>query len=214
MTKQIERNLYFILQAELIPRFFPLLEQGFGVRVFVGCSIRNLLCGQLGLQDEYLDNRIQTLFLNGKTVDDVDSTLVNDGAVLALSAAMPGIMGACLRKGGLYAPMRSNLYAPMRSNISRGKSRKNIASDISRQYGEVVIKLFNLLLKEAGPVFFKRGILVGADNLQELLSKYQDELRAGISSARLEGENIDFNDLSKKEWESRMVFLKLEKERV
>ena len=206
MIKQIERNLYFILQAELIPRFFPLLEQGFGVRVFVGCSIRDLLCGQLGLQDEYLDNRIQTLFLNGKAVDDVDSTLVNDGAVLALSAAMPGIMGACLRKGGLYAPMRSN--------ISREKSRKKIASDISRQYGEVVIKLFNLLLKEAGPVFFKRGILVGADNLQELLSKYQDELRAGISSARLEGKDIDFNDLSKKEWESRMVFLKLEKERV
>ena len=199
MAKEIERNLYFILRDELIPRFFPLLEQGFGVRVFVGCSIRDLLCGQLGLQDEYLDNRIQTLFLNGKAVDDVDSTLVNDGAVLALSAAMPGIMGACLRKGGLYAPMRSNI------------SQKERASDITRQYGEVLIKLFNLVLKELGPVFLRHGILVGGDKVQELLSKYWDEFRAGISSARLAGEDIDFNDLFKKEWGSRMVFLKLAK---
>jgi len=71
----------------------------------VGCSIRDLLCGQLALQDEYLDNRIHTFFLNGKAVDDVDSTLVTGGAVLALSSAMPGIMGDCLRKGGLYALM-------------------------------------------------------------------------------------------------------------
>jgi len=200
MAKEIERNLYFILRDELIPDFFPLLEQGFGLRVFVGCSIRDLLCGQLGLQDEYLDNRIQTLFLNGKAVDDVDSTLVNDGAVLALSAAMPGIMGACLRKSGLYAPMRSNI------------SRKKRMGDTSRQSGKVVIKFFNMVIKELGPVFLKHGVLVNSGKLHELLRKYRDEFRAGISSARLAGEDIDFNDLLKKDWGSRMVFLKLAKE--
>ncbi|WDN89180.1 hypothetical protein BuS5_02148 [Desulfosarcina sp. BuS5] len=202
MAKEIDRTLYFILRDELIPGFFPLLEQGFSLRVLVGCSIRDFLCGQLGLQGEYLDNRIQTLFLNGKAVDDVDSTLVNDGAVLALSAAMPGIMGACLRKGGLYAPMRSNI------------SREKRASDITRQYGEVVIKLFNLVLKELGPVFFEYGILTCGDKVRELLSKRQDEFRTGISSARLADEDIDFDDLLKKDWGGRIVFFKLAKESI
>ncbi|MCD6271374.1 MAG: hypothetical protein J7K30_00670 [Deltaproteobacteria bacterium] len=121
-------------------------------------------------------------------------TLVNDGAVLALSAAMPGVMGACLRKGGLYAPMRSNI------------SLKKRASDITRQYGEVVIKLFNLVLKELGPVFLEDGILACGDKVRELLSKRQDEFRTGISSARLADEDIDFDDLLKKDWGGQNSF--------
>jgi hypothetical protein len=94
------------LEDELIPRFFQLLQQGFAVKVQAGCSVKTLLCEQLGLSPEYLEERIQTIFLDGRPVDDVNSAIIEDGSTLALSAAMPGLAGATLRKGGYYAPMR------------------------------------------------------------------------------------------------------------
>ena len=87
-------------------RFFPLLQQGFTVRARTGCSIRELLCGQFGIDPDYLKQRITTIFLNGKAIDDPESSRVADGATLALSAAMPGLVGATMRRGGYYAAMR------------------------------------------------------------------------------------------------------------
>ncbi|MCP4349944.1 MAG: endonuclease/exonuclease/phosphatase family protein [Desulfobacterales bacterium] len=61
------------------------------LKVQVGCSIRSLLCKQTDVASDYVDERISTVFLDGKPVDDVDSAIVKNGSVLALSAAMPGL---------------------------------------------------------------------------------------------------------------------------
>ena len=45
--------------------------------------------------------------LDGKPVDDIGAALVQDGSTLALSAAMPGLVGATLRRGGAYSSFRS-----------------------------------------------------------------------------------------------------------
>jgi len=45
-----------------------------------------------GLDEDYVTQRISTIFLDGKPVDDIDTLLVRDGAVLSLSAAMPGLV--------------------------------------------------------------------------------------------------------------------------
>jgi len=66
----------------------------------VGCSIKNLLCNQFDITPEYLSDRISTIFLNGKPVDDVESAIIKDNSILALSGAMPGLVGATFRKGG------------------------------------------------------------------------------------------------------------------
>ena len=51
--------------------------------------------------------KIQSIMLDGKPVDDIGSAMIHDGSVLALSAAMPGLVGATLRRGGAYASFRS-----------------------------------------------------------------------------------------------------------
>ena len=63
------------------------------------------------------------IFLNGKAVDKIKTTAVTDGNILALSAAMPGLVGATFRRGGRYAAMRSNVSHKDENLKTSGESR-------------------------------------------------------------------------------------------
>ena len=58
-----------------IGEFYPFLMKGFQVIVGVGCSVRELLRDQFGIDDEYVVGRITTVFQNGRAVDDLDGAL-------------------------------------------------------------------------------------------------------------------------------------------
>ena len=96
-------------EKDRIPAFSPVLAKGFVVKIQVGCTVRELVCDQFGLSVDYLENRIQTIFLDGKAVDNVNTAVVRQDSTLALSAAMPGLAGATLRRGGFFAAMRSQI---------------------------------------------------------------------------------------------------------
>ena len=140
--------------------FFPLLQRGFSFGALVGCSIKELLCEQLGIDEEYVTRRISTIFLDGKPVDDIDAVLVDDGAVLSLSAAMPGLVGAAMRKGGTYAYLRDSITARENSGCQAAKP------------GIVRMKLFNMVMEELGAVFLGRGIIV---SVTELTGFFRDQ---------------------------------------
>ncbi len=101
-----EPSVELQLPPELLRIFFPLLQEGVEVDIAAGCSIKQLLTEQFGIPAEYIASRITTLFLNSRAVDNAATALVQDGAVLALSGAMPGLVGATMRSGGFYAAMR------------------------------------------------------------------------------------------------------------
>ena len=90
------QDLSLFVKSKLIPFFFQLLGQGFLVNAPTNCSIRDLIIDCLGIPDDYLEERIQTLFLNGSVVDDLNSCNIKEGSTLALSGAMPGLAGAVL----------------------------------------------------------------------------------------------------------------------
>jgi len=190
-------KLCLCLEDDLILRFFLLLQQGFMVKAQVGSTIKLLLCQQFGLSLEYLENRIQTIFLDGKPVDDVDSAIVKHGSTLALSAAMPGLVGATLRRGGYYAPMRSQI-----------SYREETAPEPHHE-GMIFLKLFNVLLKELGPSFLKRGILIKGKDLSDFFKRQPDDLWAGCKEAKLDGEKIDLETLKEINWVNTHVFLQL-----
>jgi len=129
-----------------IPLLYPALQKGVLVRVRLGVSIRSLLCGQLGLDPDYVAKRIQTAFLNGKPVDDFEEAVVGEGAVLTLSGALPGLAGATLRKGGFYSSMRASVSYTGEPGKERGKE------------GFLTVRIFNILLPELAPVLLARGI--------------------------------------------------------
>ena len=166
--------------------------------VHAGRSIRELLCGQLGIAEEYLDERIQTIFLNSKAVDDIDSTIVEDGSTLALSGPMPGLVGATFRRGGFFSGMRSNI------------SYDNTLSNTQQSTGKIYLKLFNVVVKELGPAFLQRGVLLKGKQLQDFISENFDFLKQGFASLELDGQNIEPGQLLKAELTNKYVFLKLQ----
>ncbi len=155
------------ISPNMLSCFFPLFQQGITVEVETGCSIKELLCGQLGIDNAYLEERITTIFLNGKPVDDCTTAIVGDGAVLALSAAMPGLVGAMLRKGGFYTAMRSAI------------TYRTPSADSIRANGHIRLKLFNSIMEEAGPLVLRRGIIIPCSRVMKLLSEMSAEIISG-----------------------------------
>jgi hypothetical protein len=151
------------LGKESFLAFTPLLQRGIRVAARVGGSLRGLLEDQFGLNPEYLKERIKTVFLDGKPVDDWDAALVHDGSVLALSGAMPGLAGATLRRGGFFAGLRSQI------------THRERQSPLPPEEGRVTVKLFNLLIPEAGPLFLERGIFLSPEEFEELRKSLGDE---------------------------------------
>lgn len=161
----VGRSIEVQLAPELLRIFFPLFQEGVEVKVKAGCSIRELLIEQFGIAAEYISSRITTVFLNHRAVDNMDSALIYDGAVLALSGAMPGLVGATMRSGGYYAAMRG------------GMTYDNAAEAPEVKPGAIKLKLFNLLLAELGPRLMSRGILLSAERWQEFLAQQPEQLR-------------------------------------
>jgi hypothetical protein len=190
-------NLCLFVKDDIVPSFFKLLQQGFMVRAQVGCSIKALLCEQLGVSPEYLEERIQTIFLDGRPVDDLNSANVKDGSTLAFSAAVPGLAGATLRKGGFYAPMRSQI------------SYREVMTSKPLQEGMVLLKLFNLLLRDLGPSFLKRGVWINGKDLSDFFERQPDDFWAGCHMAQLGGKDLDVAELLEVKWPDREVFLQV-----
>ncbi len=192
-------TLSLTVEEELIPTFYALLSQGVTIKVKVGCTIRELLHRQLGLNADYIEQRLQTIFLDGKAVDNIDTAVVKSGSTLALSAALPGLAGATLRRGGAYAAMRSQIShvkSPLPDHI---------------QEGELVLKLFNLVARELGSMFLAKGVWIKGKNLQGFLQKAPDSFGAGCRAAEFNGQPFDIDSLANIEWDQQEFFVTVKK---
>ena len=181
-------GLLLTLGSEKIPYLFQLLQQGFTVRVQVGCSVRALLSQQLDISPELLEGRIKTIFLDGKPVDDMDSTIIKEGSTLALSAALPGLAGATLRRGGTYASLRSQITHP------------GDDTPIAQREGFIVLKLFNLLMEELGPALLHRGVFIKKEVLKEFLRNLPRDFWAGCQVPKVDGEEVEVDELLRRNW--------------
>ncbi len=186
-----EHRLTLTTDSSAPRRFTSLLEEGVELEVEVGCTIRRLLCEQLGLDAEYVDQRIQTAFLDGRPVDRLDQAVVRDGSTLALSAALPGLLGATLRKNGAYASLRQGI-THAESGDCRGRSR-----------GRVTLKAFNVLLGELAPAVLRFGVRVSWERLADRIRAGGGPLTSAIRSALLDGEAVIPQDLSGLTWGAR-----------
>jgi hypothetical protein len=168
----------------LLSLFFQFLQRGFFLGTSVGCSIRALLCEGLFIDEEYVLQRITTVFLDGKPVDDIDSATVRDGATLSLSAAMPGLVGAAMRRGGAFASLRSSITAQERE------------APVTRGAGVIRLKLFNMIMQELGPEFLKKGIVITTSELVEYFRDQPEAFWHGVSSIALNGVSADCRALT------------------
>ncbi len=159
----------------LILKLYFLLQTGVAVRVDLTKSIRQVLCALFRVSPEYIEKKIETVFVNSQPVDDFDSPRLTDGDNVALSAAMPGLVGAAMRRGGFYAPLRSTItYA--------GASPQTADTE-----GTVTIRLFNTLIGELGPRLLEDGVFVGCARMEEFFSGRDERFWTLCTSVLLDG---------------------------
>jgi len=191
-------TLSLIAEPKLFEKFFQLLQKGVKVRARVGSTVLSFLCDDLGLSPEYVDERIQTLFLNGKVIDNPDTAVLKEDSTLALSAAMPGLLGATLRKGGYYARMRNEI------------SHQEQSQGMTVHEGFILLKLFNLLPAEIGPAVLGRGLWMKGEELNHFLRELPDELVAKCTESRLDGQAANLKAFAEKSLRYELVLVKIE----
>lgn len=191
------RSLYLTVERGGVSTFFPILSQGFIVKTKVGCTLRDLICNHLGLSADYMEQRLQTIFLDGKAVDDTETTVIRQGSTLALSAAMPGLAGATLRRGSAYAAMRDQI------------TYKKHTDDECVEDGTIHLKLFNLVAEDIGELFLTRGIWIRGENLQDFFLRAPEQCPAGCRSVEVDGVQMKAENLGSIDWKQAQVFLKL-----
>ena len=195
-------NLTLVADPAIAGSFRPLMEQGFCVRIEEGGTVQDVLCRQLGVSEDYLRDRVQTVFLNGRAVDDETTAAVTGGDRLALSASMPGLAGATLRKGGFFSGFRSAISHKRREVRATGQSRATIA-----------IKLFNMIAAETGALFLERGIEVEGRQLADLFDALAEDFWHRIEAARIDGRRCDLQQLKTTDWSVERVHLRLQSNR-
>jgi hypothetical protein len=158
--------------------FSPLLQSGINISARLPSTVEDFLLVQLELSREYVSDRITTIFVDGKATDSLGRTLVMEGSTIALSAAMPGVVGATLRRGSFYAAMRSDITSSDSGDIGGYKE------------GVICVKLFNLLLNDLGPLFLEKGIFTTAAELTALFTGMPDEHKRRCKRAQINGRDI------------------------
>lgn len=159
--------------------FSPLLQRGVTVKLGEATNVSNFLCHHLGIEPEFVEHAITTIFLNGKPVDDLDQATLGHGDTLALSAAMPGLVGATMRRQGLVASLRCNI-----SYRDYGR-REPVGASIT-----LVLKLFNLMIEALGPALLKRGVLIERGGWEEFLIRSRPDFWEHCQAVKLNGRQV------------------------
>jgi hypothetical protein len=162
----------------LVPYFRPIFQAGFFFRCQVGQHIADFLFRQLSLKKEFVEEKISTVFLDGQCVDDISLAILNDNCVVALSSALPGLVGATLRRGGFYACLRDSI------------NYRQEDMPVKARQGTITIKLFNLLMEELGPVFLKKGIIMGRFAIASFFQAQKEGFWKEIKAVHLESMSI------------------------
>lgn len=167
------QTLHLTVKSPLPKALLRPFQKGVGIEVKVGDDLLQLLTEDLCLSNEGIA-KIQTIFWQGKPVDDIAACKVRHGGVLALSAALPGLVGACLRRDGFWSGLRDSISHEDEEEI------KGIS------HGVITVKLFNFMLAEVGPLLLERGVLVDTADANAIIA--DQEVGRGLVKA-IEGQD-------------------------
>ena len=169
-----------------------LLQRGFLVPVSGEITLAELLIPLPGFSEQYVQDRVQTIFVNGLSEDNLDRKLFpND--TLALSAAMPGLAGAIFRRGGQHASLRTR---PQKS--TRHTQDKS---------GFITLKLFNMIAMETGSELLQEGIMVKGKILRSFLKARGEKLRPLILAMEINRSQDNFEQLADKIQDTENILL-------
>ena len=165
-------------EAEAVLGLTPLFREGVEVSVRPGRTLRQTMVEDLGFCPQCVEERVQTVFLNGSPVDDIDADAATPGCTLALAGALPGVAGIAMRRGSPVGVFREGITHEAAHQADR------VGQPIP-----VTLKLFNSVALECLAWVLEQGVLVRAARLTELLRGDADAL-AG-AQFHLDGAALD-----------------------
>lgn len=154
--------------------FATVFQGGVSMTVPPGTTLGSFLDSLPGFTMDYVADVVQTIFLDGTAVDDLQIPITGDSPVLALSAAMPGLAGAILRRNSFHAALRTTT-TPRHAD----------------HHGPVTLtlKLFNSIARDRGPTLLAGGVRVAARRLLDFFTTHPTLLADGYRF-RWQGESI------------------------
>lgn len=196
------RSLRLTVKETVMPRFYRIIQAGFFIKTHMGESVMELLCGQFELTEQYIDEKVSTLFLDNKPVDNIREAIIREGSTMALSSAMPGLVGAAMRRQGFYAPLRSAIAYDKKERLS---------PDAEEKYGLLRVKLFNVLMKDLGLPLLKKGVYLRTMDFVDFLATESESFFEGCVEVLCEGDRLDPLSLKEPGWSqgSEWVFLEV-----
>lgn len=179
MADTLPENIAITMKYEHISEFDLLLQQGFAVQALVGCTLENLFTQQWHMTPDYVKKRIATIFLDSRPIDDPATAIIRENSVIALSGAMPGLIGATMRRDGFYANLRSNI------------TYRELSPHLPTVAALIHVKIFNVLLAELGPGFLQRSVILGIPKLADFLQNKTAAFWQECTSIVLNGAVVD-----------------------
>ena len=155
--------------------FATVFQGGVSMPVPPGTTLGSFLDNLPGFTMDYVADAIQTIFLDGTAVDDLQTPITGDSPVLALSAAMPALAGAILRRNSFHPALRTATARP--------------ASHHDRGPVTLTLKLFNSIARDRGPALLAGGVRVAAHRLLDFFATHPTLLADGYRF-RWQGESI------------------------
>lgn len=163
------------MESPLIERFAAVLQAGFYRQAVQGQTLFSFLSSLPGFSEDYIANRLQTIFLNGDSVDDIELAFSGNTSTLALSAAMPGLAGSLFRKCSPLTALRKTA----------------VQEELSLSGSTVVlqVKLFNVIAVEKGGGLLAEGVVMNRDDLLSFL-ELRPTLPRAVKAAQLDGKPV------------------------
>ncbi|QLA15549.1 hypothetical protein [Desulfolutivibrio sulfoxidireducens] len=173
-----------VLDEQGFRRVASLFAGGVQVAAPVGCDLDTFFCRCLGLDPDYAATRVRTVFLNGRPVDDTSRAVLAPGDEVALSTAMPGLVGICMRRDSPIKSFRRDIS----HDPAAGSSSRTGADGGGT--GLVTVKLFNFIALEAGPLLLARGVYLSGERLARAVAG-----GPGVLSVTVDGRECDAQKL-------------------
>lgn len=163
-------------------RYTTLLQAGIVLESTAGKALGVFLNELPEFDTDYLSDRVQTIFLDGSAIDDLERCFSEAQHIVALSAAMPGLAGAIFRRNSLCAALRT-------------RKDETDTSPATKDSIRITVKLFNAIAQEKGMQLLSRGGIFSGETLRDFFHP-RPSLLQGIHSLEFDDEAIEADTLT------------------
>jgi len=169
------------ISPEMLTGFASLLQHGVLFPIERPIPLLSFLVTLPGFTAEYIEENVQTIFINGVAADSLQQEMV-DGTTVALSAAMPGLAGAIFRRQGVHGSLRSKQLSEVTHSTTEG--------------GHLTLKFFNSIALDRIEDLLTGGIQISGKALGNFAATRAHLFEPPVV-LRFKGEELSYSALMK-----------------